>query len=49
MSDSRLFKIIYHLLDKGHATATELAAKFEVSTRTPYSPFVCKRNGLTNI
>ncbi len=36
MSDSRLFKIIYHLLDKGHATAPELAAKFEVSARTIY-------------
>lgn len=33
---SRLFKIVYHLLDKGHATAPELAAKFEVSVRTIY-------------
>lgn len=36
MADSRLFKIIYYLLDKGHATAPELAAKFEVSPRTIY-------------
>ncbi len=36
MSDSRLFKILYYLLDKGHATAPELAAKFEVSQRTIY-------------
>lgn len=36
MQESRLFKIIYYLLDKGHATAPELAAKFEVSVRTIY-------------
>lgn len=36
MSDSRLFKILYYLLDKGSATAPELAAKFEVSPRTIY-------------
>ena len=36
MSDSRLFKILYYLLDKGHATAPELAAEFEVSSRTIY-------------
>ncbi len=36
MSDSRLFKILYHLIDKGRATAPELASKFEVSTRTIY-------------
>lgn len=36
MSDSRLFKILYYLLDKGHATAPELAKRFEVSTRTVY-------------
>lgn len=36
MSDSRLFKILYYLLDKGQATAPELSAKFEVSTRTIY-------------
>lgn len=36
MPENRLFKIIYHLLDKGQATAPELAAKFEVSVRTIY-------------
>jgi Predicted transcriptional regulator len=36
MSDSRLFKILYYLLDKGRATAPELAAQFEVSQRTIY-------------
>lgn len=36
MSDSRLFKILYYLLDKGRATAPELAAEFEVSPRTIY-------------
>ncbi len=36
MSDSRLFKILYYLLDRGHATAPELAAEFEVSARTIY-------------
>lgn len=36
MQESRLFKIVYHLLDKGHATAPELAEKFEVSVRTIY-------------
>ena len=36
MSDSRLFQILYYLLDKGHATAPELAAAFEVSVRTIY-------------
>ncbi len=36
MSDSRLFKILYYLLDKKGATAPELANKFEVSTRTIY-------------
>jgi len=36
MSDSRLFKILYYLLDKGHATAPELATEFEVSPRTIY-------------
>lgn len=36
MQESRLFKIVYHLLDKGHATAPELADKFEVSVRTIY-------------
>ena len=36
MSDSRLFKNLYYLLEKEHATAPELAAKFEVSPRTIY-------------
>lgn len=36
MKESRLFKIVYHLLDKGQATAPELAEKFEVSVRTIY-------------
>lgn len=36
MSDSRLFKILYYLIEKGRATAPELAAAFEVSSRTIY-------------
>lgn len=36
MQESRLFKILYYLLDKGHATAPELAEKLEVSVRTIY-------------
>lgn len=36
IQESRLFKIIYYLLDKDQATATELAEKFEVSVRTIY-------------
>ncbi|MCI8465442.1 MAG: YafY family transcriptional regulator [Lachnospiraceae bacterium] len=36
MQESRLFKIMYYLLDKGQATASELAEKFEVSVRTIY-------------
>lgn len=36
MKESRLFKIIYHLLDKGQASASELAERFEVSVRTIY-------------
>lgn len=36
MQESRLFKIVYHLLDKGRATASESAEKFEVSVRTIY-------------
>ncbi len=36
MRESRLFKIVYHLLDKGRVTAPELAEKFEVSVRTIY-------------
>lgn len=36
MKESRLFKIVYHLLEKGHVTAPELAKEFEVSSRTIY-------------
>ena len=36
MHESRLFKIVYYLLDKGQATALELAQMFEVSVRTIY-------------
>jgi len=36
LQESRLFKIIYYLLNKGQATAPELAEKFEVSVRTIY-------------
>ena len=36
MQKSRLFKMVYYLLDKGQATASELAEKFEVSIRTIY-------------
>lgn len=36
MQEGRLFGIVYHLLDKGGATAPELADKFEVSPRTIY-------------
>ena len=36
LQDSRLFRIVYYLLDKGKCTAPELADKFEVSTRTIY-------------
>ena len=36
MEQSRLFKIVYHLLENGKSTASELAEKFEVSIRTIY-------------
>ncbi len=36
MRESRLFKIVYYLLDKVQTTAPELAEKFEVSVRTIY-------------
>lgn len=36
MQESRLFRIIYYLLEKGQATAPELAERFEVSVRTIY-------------
>ena len=36
MQESRLFKILYYLLSKGHATAPYLAQELEVSVRTIY-------------
>lgn len=36
MQESRLFKIVYHLLEHGQATAVQLAERFEVSVRTIY-------------
>lgn len=36
MQESRLFRIVYYLLEKGQATAPELADRFEVSVRTIY-------------
>ena len=36
MSESRLFKMVYYLLEKGKSTAPELSEKFEVSIRTVY-------------
>lgn len=36
MQETRLFKIVYYLLNKGQATALELSKKFEVSARTIY-------------
>lgn len=36
MQEGRLFRIVYYLLDKGKATAPELAKHFEVSVRTIY-------------
>lgn len=36
MQESRLFRIVYYLLEKGKTTAPELAEKFEVSVRTIY-------------
>ena len=36
MQESRLFRIVYYLLQNGKATAPELAQKFEVSIRTIY-------------
>lgn len=36
MKESRLFKIIYHLLAKEHTTAADLAQMLEVSVRTIY-------------
>lgn len=36
MKESRLFKLVYFILEKEHVTAPELAEKFEVSVRTIY-------------
>ncbi len=36
MQESRLFRIVYYLLEKGQTTAPELAERFEVSVRTIY-------------
>ena len=36
MQESRLFRIIYHLMENGKSTAPELAEKLEVSIRTIY-------------
>ena len=36
MAESRLFRILYLLLEKGSITAPELARLFEVSVRTIY-------------
>ena len=36
MQESRLFKIVYYLLEHEKSTASELAEKFEVSVRTIY-------------
>lgn len=36
MQESRLFRIVYYLLNRGQVTAAELAREFEVSVRTIY-------------
>ncbi len=36
MKESRLFRILYYILERGRVTAPELAEKFEVSVRTIY-------------
>lgn len=36
MKESRLFKILYYILERGKVTAKELSDKFEVSIRTIY-------------
>lgn len=36
MKESRLFRIVYYILDNGRISAPELAKKFEVSVRTIY-------------
>ena len=38
MQESRLFQIVYYLLDKGQATAPELAKRFEVFWIRHYCP-----------
>lgn len=36
MNNSRLFKIIYHLINNKHTTALKLSEELEVSIRTIY-------------
>ena len=36
MTESRLFRIVYVLLERDNVTAKELAEQFEVSVRTIY-------------
>ena len=36
MTESRLFRIVYVLLERDNVTARELAEQFEVSVRTIY-------------
>lgn len=36
MREGQLFQIVYYLLEKGRATAPELAERLEVSVRTVY-------------
>ena len=36
MKESRLFQIVYCLLNQGHVTANQLATDLEVSIRTIY-------------
>ena len=36
MKESRLFRIIYYLMENGKSTASELSKKLEVSVRTIY-------------
>ncbi len=36
MKESRLFQILYYIMERGRVTAPELADKFEVSVRTVY-------------
>ena len=41
MAESRLFRILYLLLEKGSTTAPEIARLFEVSVRTIYCDIEC--------